>query len=350
VPFEYKEVDHRLYSEHLENWMPSRILDEHTHIWLASFVDHTVPDERGAKWPRLIADENPIEDLLTSYELLFPKQQVTPLIFGYPAPSVDLDGMNSYVRQVSGRHNLPSLLLSTPEWSADEVERRVLEGGFLGLKPYLDFAPAHIAAENVTIFDFLPHEHLEVADDHHWVVLLHIPRPRRLRDPLNLQQMLEIERRYPNAGIIIAHIGRAYCTEDVGSAFEVLRHTERMVFDFSGNTNSDVMAGIIRTVGPRRVLFGSDLPIVRMRMRRICQNGIYVNLVPPRLYRDISDDPHMREVSQREGEELSFFIYESLLAFGRAAEATGLSSTDLEDVFYNNAARLIASAGGRLLT
>jgi len=252
------------------------------------------------------------------------------------------------VSQAARQHSVPSLLVSTPEWSAQELERRVSEGAFLGLKPYLSFAPAHIAAEDITIFDFLPHHHLEVANAHGWIVMLHIPRPARLRDPVNLEQMLDIERRYADVPLIIAHIGRAYCVENVGNAFEVLQDTEKMLFDFCANTNAQVMEQLVRTVGPQRVLFGSDMPISRMRMRRICENGVYINLVPPGLYGDISDDPHMREVSQEEGEKLSFFVYQELLAFRRAAEATGLSAADLEDIFYDNAARLIVDAGGRL--
>jgi len=34
--------------------------------------------------------------------------------------------------------------------------------------------------------------------------------------------MLEIEERYPNIHVIYAHIGRAYCPEDFGNAFELL--------------------------------------------------------------------------------------------------------------------------------
>jgi hypothetical protein len=94
------------------------------------------------------------------------------------------------------------------------------------------------------------------------------------------------------------------------------------------------------------VLFGSDLPVVRMRMRRICENGFYVNLIPPGLYGDVSDDAHMREVSDEEGAQLSFFMYEELLAFRQAAEAVGLTASDVADVMHNNAARLIERAGG----
>jgi hypothetical protein len=89
------------------------------------------------------------------------------------------------------------------------------------------------------------------------------------------------------------------------------------------------------------------MPILRMRMRRICENGIYVNLVPPGLYGDVSGDPHMREVGAEEGEQLSFFLYEQLHAFRRAAEAVGLSRADVEDVFYNTAAKIIAATRAR---
>lgn len=348
MPFEVKDVDKTFYNEHLADFLPPQMIDIHTHVWLKNFIEETSVKTRGAKWPRLIAEDNPIEDLLRTYQLMFPPQEVTPQIFGSPQPGIILEQNNGYVSQVARQRNLPSLILTTPEWSAEEVERLVSDGGFLGLKPYLNFTPAHIASDNITIFDFLPHHHLEVANAHSWIVMLHIPRRARLKDPLNLEQMLEIERRYPNVRLVIAHIGRAYCVEDVGNAFDVLQDSERMLFDFSANTNAQVMEQLIRAIGPRRVMFGSDMPILRMRMRRICENGLYINLVPPGLYGDISDDPHMREVSQEEGEKLTFFMYEELLAFRRAAEATGLSNADLEDIFYNNAACLITEAGGWL--
>jgi len=346
--FEVKDVDRTFYRERLADFLPPQMIDVHTHVWLKTPARETALPSRGAKWPSRVAEENPIEDLLRTYSLMFPRQKVTPLIFGSAREDVIFDEANGYVSRAARQHGLSCLMLSTPQWSAEELVQRVRDRGFLGLKPYLSYAPAHIPADDITIFDYLPHHHLQAADQHGWIVMLHIPRRQRLRDALNLEQMLYIERHYPNIRLIIAHIGRAYCIEDVGDAFEVLRDTERMLFDFSANTNSQVMKQLIRTVGPKRVLFGSDLPILRMRMRRICENGVYINLVPPGLYGDVSDDPHMREVSEEESQRLSFFMYEELYAFRRAAEATGLGPTDVEDIFCNNAAHLIAEAGERL--
>lgn len=335
-----KPLDRAFYEEHL-GFLPHKVIDIHTHVWLKSFCWPSAVAPRGPTWPSRVAEENTVEDLLQTYRLMFPQQAVTPVVFGAATRQYDLEQNNNYVSQLAKRCHLPSLLVTTPEWSAKELEWRAVEGGFIGLKPYLEFALPHIPADDITIFDFLPRHHLEVADAQGWIVMLHIPRRARLKDPVNLEEMLEIERRYPGVKLVIAHIGRAYCPEDVGDAFTVLRETKRTLFDFSANTNAWVMEQLLRAIGPKRVLFGSDLPITRMRMRRICEKGLYVNLVPPGLYGDVSDDPHMREVDGETGRTLSFFLYEELLAFRQAAEAAGLGAEEVADVMYNNAARLI---------
>jgi predicted TIM-barrel fold metal-dependent hydrolase len=233
-----------------------------------------------------------------------------------------------------------------PHWSGLELEKKIQSGGFLGVKPYLSFAPADIPAEDIRIYDFLPPHQLEVVNRHGWIVMLHIPRPGRLRDPANLAQLLEIERRYPNIKLIVAHVGRAYCPEDTGEAFQTLSPTRRMCFDISANTNAEVFRRLLNAVGPQRVLFGSDMPIARMRMRRICEGGGYVNLVPRGLYGDVSADPHMREVDAPEAQKLSFLLYEEIGAFRRASETAGLKADQIEDVFFNNARRLLDAAKG----
>jgi predicted TIM-barrel fold metal-dependent hydrolase len=347
MDLEIKPVDTEFYDRHLD-YLPARMIDIHTHVLLSSSRRKgPLPVERrGPTWPGRVAAQNPIGDLLQTYRLMFPKQEVTPVIFGPATQEYDLDISNDDVSRSARQAQVPALIVTAPEWSGRELEQRVDAGGFIGLKPYLEFAPPHIAQDDITVFDFLPRHHLEVADARGWIVMLHIPRRGRLRDPLNLEAMLEIEHRYPNVKLVIAHISRAYCPEDVGDAFEVLKDAKRMHFDFCANTSAFAMVCLLRAVGPRRVCFGSDLPVVRMRMRRICEGASYVNLVPPGLYGDVSDDPHMREVSPEEGARLSFFMYEELLAFREAAEAVGLNAAGIEDVMYNNAARLIEQAGG----
>ena len=339
--FEVKQDDRKFYEGKLQQFIPDKIIDVHTHVWLKEFSSGEQSAPRRVTWPSRVAAENPAEDLVETYKLMFPGKKVTALMFTTIVPRENLEAANTYIRQCATKYNFPALIFSDPLWSDEQLKRKIIEGGFLGAKSYLSYSPDDISQAEIRIFDFFPHHQLEVADEHGWIIMLHIPRPGRLKDPVNLAQMMEIEKRYPNIKLIIAHVGRAYCIEDVGDAFELLADTENMMFDISANTNTEVFERLIKAVGPKRILFGSDLPILRMRMRRICENGIYVNLVPKGLYGDVSGDKNMREVDAVDAEKMTFFMYEEIDAFRRAAETTGLRREDIEDVFYNNAHRII---------
>ena len=91
-------------------------------------------------------------------------------------------------------------------------------------------------------------------------------------------------------------------------------------------------------------MFGSDLPILRMRTHRIEENGTYINLIPPGLYGDPAQDRHLREVSAAEAEKITFFMYEEILSVKRAVQKLGLSKADVEKLFYSNAKNLIDGA------
>jgi predicted TIM-barrel fold metal-dependent hydrolase len=345
--FEVKPVDLDFYRQRLQSFLPARLIDIHTHVWLDKFKSHQEEENlRAVTWPSRVARDNSIEDLMETYRLMFPDKKVLPLIFGHALSlGDDIDGGNEYVRECARRYRIPALIFADPRWSEVELEERIRAGKFLGAKVYLTRSDPRLPERDIQIYDFLPHHQLQVLDRHGWIVMLHIPRPARLRDPLNLAQIIEIERRYPNLRLIIAHVGRAYCPEDIGDAFEVLSETRKVVFDISANTSEETFAQAIRAVGPQRILFGSDLPILRMRMRRICEGGTYINLVPRGFYGDVSGDPHLREVDGQDAEQLTFFMYEEIDAFRRAATATGLGEKDLEAIFYGNAAQLLCAAG-----
>jgi predicted TIM-barrel fold metal-dependent hydrolase len=350
--FEVRAIDQEFYQQRLGGFLPTRLIDIHTHVWLDQFKSKRKEEcLRSVTWPRRVALDNSIEDLMETYELMFPDQRVTPLIFGSTsALGDDIDGGNKYVSECAGRNNFPALIFADPKWSELEFEERIRSGHFLGAKVYLTLSDPRIPEKDIQIFDFLPFHQLKVLDSHGWIVMLHLPRNARLRDPLNLAQLVEIERRYPNVKVIVAHVGRAYCPEDIGNAFEVLGETKKMLFDISANTCAETFERTIRAVGPKRILFGSDLPVVRMRMRRICEGGIYVNLVPKGFYGDISGDPHMREVDGKDKEQLTFFMYEEIDAFRRAAIETGLGKDDVEAIFYRNAVEILSEAGFRNLS
>ena len=340
--FDITEADRHLYDTQLRDFLPQQLFDIHSHLWLESFWSTAKnTDMRAVSWPYLVARDNSAADLAESYRLLFPGQRVVPMVFANPEPEDDLTLHNTYVQRSAQVGGYPALYFSHPRQTAAEVERNVLEGGFLGLKSYLNLAPSHIAEPDIRIPDFFPPHQLEVLNRHGWLMMLHIPRPGRLKDPVNLDDIAWIKRTYPRIRLILAHVGRAYCAEDVGNALEVLSPFDDLLFDFCANCNPDVLEMLVASVGVRRVMFGSDLPITRMRMRRICENGHYVNLVPPGLYGDISGDPNMREVSPEEGKTLSFFLYMEALAMKTALLRLGHGKPEAERIFAGNARDLL---------
>jgi len=339
-------VDRAFYADRLRDFLPERLIDIHAHIWLP---EHIAPREPGqpVTWPERVADSCSVEELLEHYRLMLPGKHVTPLVFSNPLRIAGLDVANAYIRQAGARHHLPALLLTDPAWTAEAFESRLDAGGFLGAKVYHAFAPPRPAGQGIRIFDFAPPHLLDVLDRRRLILMLHLPRPDRLRDPANLADLLEIERRWPGARVVVAHVGRAYCPEDIGDAFETLAPARRLLFDISANTNAGVFRRLLAAVGPRRILFGTDMPIARMRMRRICENGTYINLVPRGLCGNVAADPHMREVDPPDADRLTLFLYEELDAFRRAAEAEGLSRAELQAVFHDNAAWLLDEAVGK---
>lgn len=335
------KYDQDFYREHLDQYLPQQMIDVHTHIWKQSFIskDQTIV-KRGVAWPARVAAENPIEDLLWTYQALFPNKQVTPLIFGFPNRQIVTEKQNDYVRQTKIAHGFPTLALIEPQWDARKLHNILTTGGFHGCKVYFNYAPDYLPENELRIYDFLPPHQLEVIDQLGLIVMLHIPRDKRLRDTVNIAQLLEIDRRYSHIKLIVAHVGRAYCEEDVGRSLAQLADSQ-LFFDFSANTNSEVFYQLIQAVGSDRILFGSDLPITRMRSRRICENGCYINVVPKGLYGDISQDSHMREADPGTEHEITFFLYEELAAMILAGQRAGLSQADFQDVFYHNAAALL---------
>ena len=224
--FPVTENDKRIYETELRDFLPQKMIDIHCHVWRNQDKDNgyistheTV--QRTVSWPGLVAAEDPIEDLEETYRLMFPDKTVTPLFFSTTCKG-SMKAMNDYCKAAMKDRGYPALYFSKPTETPEELEYELITGGWYGVKGYLDLSPEYLPEPEIRIFDFFPPAQLDVLNKLKKIVMLHIPRPKRFRDPVNIAQIIEIKERWPDIKLIIAHIGRAYCQTDVGDAFEKL--------------------------------------------------------------------------------------------------------------------------------
>jgi len=331
-------LDNAIYEQELAPWLPPRIIDCHVHVALAEHTGPISPQRRKANWAMEIDLHQSWEQLRENYRTLFPRQQVSTLAFGGVYREVDIERSNDYVLAgISDPANAAKgLYVTRPEWDAQRIAAAMARG-FIGIKPYPDLAPPEIP--NVSIYDFVPRAHLARLNERGGILMLHLPGDGRLGDPDNIRQILEIADAYPAIKLILPHIGRAYCLPTAQRGLPHFVGRDSIYFDLSANLNAEVFQLALETVGPERLLFGSDLPVTIMRGVREHIGERYINY---------TDRPYSWNVNRKRPEEeakYTSYLYQELRALIKAVERSGLGAAAMEKVLYSNSAKLLAAFG-----
>lgn len=202
------EYDKKVYREELKDFLPDKIIDTHVHLTKEEFCI-----KKSNTWVSNVFVDSTYESIREDFSDMLPGKNVEPVVMA--APTRDLVKGNAYIEDCikKGMTGLYCTRFDTP---LKEIEDAIINKGFKGIKPYPANRPLYIPLSESRIFDFLPHEHLKLINDLGSVVLLHMGRDLRLKDSVNIAQLMEIEEKYPNLKLIVAHIGRAYSPEDLG--------------------------------------------------------------------------------------------------------------------------------------
>lgn len=336
----YKQIDRDYWSRHLEDWVPQRLIDAHVHVF---HPDHRLiqmsEQMKRQYWVNELIEPITVEQTASCDTLVFPDREVTHVAFGFPSLEYDIEADNAYLQDAIPSRGWFCLVVLRPQWSAERVEAELNKPGVIGLKPYyslISFNPdtrdQHLEA---SIFDFLPHHVLEVADRLASWVTLHVPKADRLAHPDNVREIKLIRERYPNVRLVIAHLGRSYTLPHAQESLPHFRHDPGLYFDCSAVLNPDVLRFALETIGPNRFLYGTDNPMFYMRGRRCWQGRTYTNH---------TDHPfHFNQ--QREPDEVearyTLYMYEALAALRRSCEELSLSAGEVQAIFHDNAYNLI---------
>jgi len=355
--FELREVDRRFWAERIDPFVPGRIFDAHRHIAEPGHIAPIPPQDRLSNWAFEVAHHETFEQAENGYSQLFPGRAVSYLAFGFPSQGCRVEENNAYVAQglantpaarvarahsprecavvaAQPRVNRAMLVMTRPDWPANKVQELLRQPRVIGIKPYHELMP-DFAGEEVSVFDFCPPEHLEVLNAVGGWLTLHLPRKERLADPANLAEVREIRCRYPRVVLVVAHLGRSYAGRYAREGLPVLCEDEGILFDTSAVLNPAVHAVALDRVGPERLLFGSDFPILYMRGRRRWEGDRYINLTSGDYSWNRDREPPEVEATY------TLYIYEAIAACIDACRQLGFGEVELQAIFHDNARRIV---------
>ncbi len=326
-----------IYDIELRDWLPDQILDAHIHIIHRDSYP-TDFDPGPELWMSHVnRGSYTIEDCQADAAAILPGQEFSGLCFGSPSGNECRGHANRYVAGFCDNDRWFGLALVSPEDSVDQVEQWIRKTPLLGYKPYRNYVTSK-PREEVGIHDMLPQRHMELADRLGLIIMLHIPRAKRLADPDNQREIIQLADRYPRAQIVLAHVGRAYYLGNVVGQLDEIRKRPNLWVDVAMLNHWEVIEYVLQNFPRERILFGTDLPISRFGGKSVEINNDYAYITEDNI--DIGNAIY----DARGVVEFTYFYYEELRAIRKAAERAGLTRDEIEALFYGNAMRLLRGA------
>ena len=318
------QVDIDFFQRELQSFLPDRIFDAHTHLWKNDLINWTVPGVSGdcgyAEYQQCMQTIH----LGRTTEALF-------------IPFITVENRdqslvaNEWIsEQLEHDRNCRGLFFVKPEDDPEWIRENVQRLGLHGLKCYHTMADVTPTWE-ADIDAFLPDSFMKVADEEGWAITLHIVKSRALGDPANIEWIRRNCQAYPNMKLILAHSGRGFQPAHNLEGLPDLVGLENLYFDTSANCEPIAHQAIIRILGHERLMYGTDLPISHMRGRSLAAADTFIWIYEKT---PVWEENHSLI-------EPVLIGLEHLRSLKWACWSEKLTDSQVEDIFYNNAAKLL---------
>lgn len=320
--FPAEQIDYDVAALYAD-FLPKRVFDAHTHMHLGE----TVPLFAGKGG--FLRDAGTPETYAEDMAVFLPGVETIRLNM-MPMLDPAMNDLSNALRDKADQY-CEMLHLADPKHavspyvlacdSEETVDAMTSRPGVRGIKVYCYSAGAK-SNEALAIGEYLPESAWVVANQKKLPIILHMMRPAALSDPDNFAYINTMAHRYPNAQLVLAHCARAFTAWTVINKVKQLEDHGNIWFDLAAVCESGpMMACILKNAG-KRVMWGSDYPVCMHRGRAVSVAS--------------SSDWLMGDLPLARTRVAG----ENLLAFHQAALLLDLDQTQIEDIFYNNAARL----------
>ena len=324
--FQPSPEDREFFERELASFVPDRVFDAHCHLWVDTAFDFFhpgIPESVGYKEYRQMVDcihpDRQVAALFIPSPRLIPKEQA-PLEANnqWVADEIALDRSSRGLFFIKPTDD--------PEWVRNEVRRL----GLHGLKCYHLLASVSPTWE-ADIPDYLPEPFVQVAHEEGWVITLHMVKQRAVADPINIHWIRHYCESYPNMNLILAHSARGLQPAHNLEGLPHLTGLGNLYFDTSANCEPHAHETIIRIIGHDRLMYGSDLPVSHLRGRSLGAADSFVWLYENT---PVWGEKHLQIKPVLCG-------LEHLRSLKWACWSARLTDRAVEDIFWNNAAKLL---------
>ena len=314
-----------IYDNEIRPYLPEKIFDAHSHLCKRELHEYNSDADELYN----ISNDVGMDELENNWKIFFPDSQVTGLIMGTPVDKCDLDTENQFVAQsITNKKNRFSIMIS-PKMSLENLEDDIKTFNPAGLKPYLLHALVE-DKQNARITDFITEEQLNLANDYGLSITLHVSKPRGMADLDNLKDISRLIKQYPKAQFILAHCGRNFIAPNMSATLDALPVAENLWIDTSAVCDTGVFLELFSRYDLSRILYGSDLVDASAFRGNYIRLGMSWHVVTPNL---IARDGGLEN-------KATFAIYENLSALFNATRFCHVSKDNIQNIFYNNAAKL----------
>ena len=313
----------------LEEFLPDKIFDAHAHI----YDNRNMPGSGSEDFYTPASYRKDMAQILGNPSVI--KLMAIPMphkTMGDPS-SDTLAKTDAYIlRQLEQDADTVGEVMVYPGETAEHLAARFVHPRLAGIKCYhtLIQRPDTFQAD---IAEFLPESAWEVAQEKKLAITLHMVRDKALSDPRNMAYIKTMTKRYPDAKLILAHAARSFAVWTGLESVTELAGYDNIWFDLAAICESPVTFQILKKVSKERCMWGTDYPLVMPKGKAFSLADSFYWLYQREIDHFTSNVPiHAWPIA-----------VENLMAARQACIMADLTQKEVEDLFYNNAARLFGT-------
>ena len=324
--------------EMLRDFISAKVFDAHCHLYTLS----TIPAS-ASETDIFIQEFTTSEDYLRHMKPFLPGAEEVRLNL-IPMPDPIMRDRTNGARDTANEHIVQQLKIHHQHVGSayvlmDDSEQQIGEliahPGIAGIKCYC-YAADTGSFNDCSIDEYLPEAAWAVSNQVGIPIILHLMKPKALSDADNLGYIKAMTKRYPDAKLVLAHCARGFASWTVVDTIKEVAMLDNVWFDLSAICESAPMAACIMKTAGKRVMWGSDYPMSMYRGRVVS-----ISTGSAWLTNEVITD------LRQQGLPACSVGAENLLAFRQACKLLDLDKTQIEDLFYNNAARLFGRRDNR---